>query len=227
MKLYKYHAVDKNALSALARKKIWATNPIKFDDPFDCEASLLLIPLHPAPVQIGPGGSGGMVQPSIIEGPISEDQKKWVEEMGVYCLCKKNDNRLMWGHYADGFRGFCLQYTFDDDKLDELVRVKYPKCNRRPTRDWPEDQLAFIKEAARYKAKDWRYEKEYRLVFQSGGRYYARPAEAEITGIIFGTLCEPEDKKTISRLIEPGLQRWRVNRKPNSYDLIIEEDSGK
>ena len=38
MKLYKYHAVNKNALSALARKKIWATNPIKFDDPFDCDS---------------------------------------------------------------------------------------------------------------------------------------------------------------------------------------------
>ena len=181
MKLYKYHAVNKNALSALTRKKIWATNPIKFVDPFDCEASLLLIYLHPPTVLIGPDGSGGFFQPGIIDSPISEDQKKWVEEMGVYCLCAENDNPLMWGHYADHFRGFCLEYTFDDAKLGELIKVEYPEDNRRPVSDLPEDQLAFIKEAARYKARNWHYEGEHRLVFQSGGQYYDRPAEAEIT----------------------------------------------
>ena len=132
----------------------------------------------------------------------------------------------MWGHYADHFRGFCLEYTFDETKSDELVKVVYPKDNRRPTGNWPDDQLEFIKEAARYKAKGWKYEKEYRLVFKADRQYYKRPAEAEITGIIFGTYCKTEDKETINLLLDdPGLRRQRVDCKPENFDLCFEEDS--
>ena len=74
MKLYKYHAVKKNSLCALAQKKIWASNPRSFNDPFDCEASLLLISFHPAPVLIGPGGSLGMTQGSIMDSPLPAEQ---------------------------------------------------------------------------------------------------------------------------------------------------------
>ena len=225
-KLYKYHAVDKYALCALARKKIWATNPRKFVDPFDCAASLLLVSIHNPPMNSGPSGSGGMVQGAIMESSLSTEQTKWVEDMGVYCLCLERCNPLLWGHYADHFRGFCLEYTFDEAEADELVEVVYPEDNRRPMANWPKDRLEFIKEAARFKANGWKYEKEYRLVFETGGRYYNRPAEAEITGIIFGTFCKPEDKKTINRLIDdPGLRRQRVDCIPESFDLIFEEDS--
>ncbi len=222
-KLYKYHPVDKYALCALARKKIWATNPRKFVDPFDCAASLLLVSIHNPPMYSGPGGSGGMTQGPIMESSLSTEQTKWVEEMGVYCLCLERDNPLLWGHYADHFRGFCLEYTFDEAKSDELVDVVYPKDNRRPTGNWPEDRLEFIKQVARYKANGWDYEYETRVVFETGGQYYERPA---ITGIIFGTFCKPWHKKLISRLIDdPGLRPERVYCKPDSFDLVFEEDS--
>ena len=131
----------------------------------------------------------------------------------------------MWGHYADHFRGFCLEYTFADAKLDKLVEVQYPEDNRRPTGNWPDDQLEFIKQVARYKANGWDYENEYRLVFETGGQYYKRP---EITAIIFGTFCKPCHKKTINRLIgDSRLPRQRVYCKPDSFDLEFEHDSGK
>lgn len=37
---------------------------------------------------------------------IEEAQKQ------MACFSEKNDSTLMWGHYADGHRGFCLEYDF-------------------------------------------------------------------------------------------------------------------
>ena len=225
MTLYKYHAVDKYALSALVREEIWATNPKNFRDPFDCAASLLLTYFHPPPMQIGysDGGFGGFTQGGIMEDQPSEEQNTWIENMGVYCLSACNKNRLMWGHYADHFRGFCLEYTFDDKKFDELVKVKYRPDKRPPLSGWPENQLAFAKEAARYKAKDWCYEHEYRSVFECGDKYYPRPAT--ITGVIFGTRCKEEDKTTINELLDTEVQRRRLILDRKSYALKIEEDN--
>ena len=158
-----------------------------------------------------------------MESSLSPAQKEWVDEMGVYCLCRKKNNPLMWGHYADHFRGFCIEYTFDDAKLDKLVKVRYPKSNRRPTGNWPDDQLEFIKEAARYKAKDWCYEHEYRLVFKCGEQYYDLPAEAEMTGIIFGLHCESDDRTTIMELLGPDAQPRHLKMIPNTFDLKIED----
>jgi hypothetical protein len=53
-----------------------------------------------------------------------------VESARISCFCKRKDNLLMWAHYADGLRGFCLE--FDKTKIlknnlydAEIFDVKY------------------------------------------------------------------------------------------------------
>ena len=36
---------------------------------------------------------------------------------GVSCFSAIHDNLLMWGHYAQGHQGFCLEYSTDTDSL--------------------------------------------------------------------------------------------------------------
>ena len=49
--------------------------------------------------------------------------KKTFQNWGVYCLCEKPDNLLMWSHYASAHQGICLQ--FDIKKfLSEIEREK-------------------------------------------------------------------------------------------------------
>lgn len=224
MKLFKYHAVNKYSLSALIQEQIWATNPKDFNDPYDCAASVIVSTIHPPPVSVGPNWSGGFTQSGILDEPPTDQQKDWIKQMGVYCLCKKNTNRLMWGHYADHFKGFCIEYTFNDCKSNELVEVKYPKDNRFPTGDWPDDQHKYIKRVARYKARNWKYEKEYRLIFDEGNRSYDISGKAQITSIIFGSRCEPNDQETIEKLIEDDVRRWKIETpNPGSFDIILRE----
>ena len=34
----------------------------------------------------------------------------YIESARFSCFCKREDNLLMWSHYADGLRGFCLEF---------------------------------------------------------------------------------------------------------------------
>lgn len=42
----------------------------------------------------------------------------------ISCFCAEANNLLMWSHYADGLRGFCIE--FDDDVFDGNTPEKYP-----------------------------------------------------------------------------------------------------
>ena len=224
MKLYKYHAVNKDSLSALVRKKVWVPKPRTFNDPFDCAATVFQIDSASGHILFKSGDSNAIatLAAGIITGPTTKEQKEWLTRMGVYSLSARNDSRLMWAHYADQFRGYCLEFAFDDSSFADLVSVDYDPNNENPTIDGTEDPMSLIKGVARQKAYDWKYEEEYRWVVQDGDRYYERPAP--ITGVILGSRCKPEDKTTIKELLGPEVHHRHVIMVPKSFNFTIEDD---
>lgn len=82
---------------------------------------------------------------------------------GVLSLSGIWDNILMWSHYGNNHKGFCV--GFDEEKLrlsglfgsggNVMYTDIYPSIH-------PGDEL-FALESTHVKAKDWEYEKEYRL----------------------------------------------------------------
>ncbi len=46
---------------------------------------------------------------------------------GVSCFSDNNDNILMWAHYAESFKGYCLEFRTDNDFFDTVEHVKYVK----------------------------------------------------------------------------------------------------
>ena len=89
---------------------------------------------------------------------------------GVLCLTERPDNLLMWGHYADGHRGFVIEFDenhpFFNQKSDAipncgtLQKVEYSK--HRPSIKMAID-IRFI-QALFTKSEDWQYEREWRIV---------------------------------------------------------------
>lgn len=47
-----------------------------------------------------------------------------IDSTRISCFSKKNNNILMWSHYADGLRGFCIEYD------DDLILSNYPENTR-------------------------------------------------------------------------------------------------
>lgn len=105
----------------------------------------------------------------------------------VKAFSEKNDSLLMWAHYANNFTGFCIQYDLsemDDKYLYHLFPVHYSntriideytkwylyeledlkKCNNdlcaSNETDFIKDKMALFLQ----KAKEWEYEKEWRII---------------------------------------------------------------
>jgi hypothetical protein len=70
----------------------------------------------------------------------------------------------MWAHYADGFTGICIAYSFPKllDALEDaatFVRVFYNQTLPTVTQSGPEETKMILS----YKNYGWRYEREWRM----------------------------------------------------------------
>lgn len=115
------------------------------------------------------------------------------------CFTQRNNNLLMWSHYADSHRGFCVEYALKQPLIQNkelrshLFPVIYDKI-RPITRDIQslidshkelckaeeenayyegEESLDDILPLCIMKSKDWEYEEEWRLVYTKKQLYDA------------------------------------------------------
>ncbi len=92
MKLYKYQSVNKNSISCLVNKFVWFSSPNDFNGPYDT----------------------AILDNDFLRSINFNNEK-------IYCLSSKYDSFLMWSHYCDSHRGFCIEFTdYTDQELIEL-----------------------------------------------------------------------------------------------------------
>ena len=153
---------------------------------------------------------------------LNEDLSKISRELGesidkeyrVGSLCTDYKNRLMWSHYADGHKGFCIEYDFGKDtKIYEsalLLPVVYSK--ERVKFPWSvvyaenREEPTVIREGAYAKLRSllvkdeiWEYEHEWRLIVarKSGIENINMPA---ISCIYIGAMCNKEDREKLASI---------------------------
>ena len=122
------------------------------------------------------------------------------ENMGVLSLAKKNNNILMWSHYADSHKGMCLEFsteashygcknTLKNKEFTNKVDYSdnYPSIAEMKIFD--QTQSSMRQHLFLQKATCWGYEEEWRLLRQGGDSAIAYPGK--LTGIIFGAMADP------------------------------------
>lgn len=96
-------------------------------------------------------------------------------DKGIFSMAARNDCPLMWSHYGDQHRGLCLGYSVPDSAARSLHKVDYRRGrlvaasriaamvsgDERAKREVDATVLA-------RKARDWQYEREWRLVGAKG-----------------------------------------------------------
>lgn len=143
--------------------------------------------------------------------------------MGVFSLSEKPDQILMWSHYGDHHKGFCIEFERANHPHNYLNHVmcrpvryssKYPNLNRMIDHF---DTNLFTK------AKDWEYEAEWRLVSKKAN--VLLPAPAPIVGIIFGMRMEEDHKIEIMALLKGSrhVVFKQAIPKKGEFSLVIEE----
>lgn len=132
------------------------------------------------------------------------------------CLCTDYKNNLMWSHYADGHKGFCIKYNFglDCKELNNILILPVLYDKNRPKIPW-DVVLVANKESPDVKSRgakhmirslltkddSWRYEDEWRIII-SGNSIDPNILMTPISCIYLGALCSTENKLKILKIAQ-------------------------
>lgn len=215
--LYRYQRLTAHSLASLLNDTVWLSSPTAFNDPFDCAIPLsrgkLKESLDYAISEIASRNNIPRERIANHDKVIDQDEKayellrdslkKMMKRIGVLCFSATPSEILMWSHYANNHRGFCIEYDFSEDS--HLRKIAQPVCYRETI---PELSLANLHDGAENnfldvciftKAKQWQYEQEWRVIMSEGERSFQAPAKT--TSIIFGARMPTEEKVTLFRAL--------------------------
>lgn len=145
------------------------------------------------------------------------------KKIGIYSLSKNYLDELLWAHYANSHKGFCIEYdlntlinTFKTERVFHFP-VKY---NTVP----PEVTIAdvniknddLIHKLSGFKSKRWEYEQEYRIITDNFGKQsYNHQA---LKSIYFGFRMSEADKlKIFKRLKGRDIKFYQIEHLYKSY----------
>ncbi|MBY3030562.1 DUF2971 domain-containing protein [Rhizobium leguminosarum] len=129
--LYKYWRVSERSLNALSERKLYAQHFTRFNDSFECGAHFVAGQIDP---ETEPERFAAMIRAWGFDDPEAaqlEDTEEYFEQFESYnleislpgvrvcCFASEVDDLLMWSHYGDGLRGFCVE--FDQATISETI----------------------------------------------------------------------------------------------------------
>lgn len=249
-KLYKYEAFNTYSITKLKNQQIYFRRPADLNDPFDCAISLKSTPLSQGDYQaiydrfyqeasdklalqskyITNGAINDKFKRDMDKGIIKafEDRKRInLFERGVSCFSEKYDDILMWSHYADGHKGFCLEFDTKYEPFSKARKVEYaeeiPSINRVDAilDDIESDFMKMI--TTKYCC--WRYEKEWRIFHLESNKFYGYPGEA-LTGVYLGSEMNFAHLEIIALILQgqnPNIKMYKAIRDSTKFAVDFQE----
>ncbi len=222
--LYRYKTCGSGEIEKIfIEHKIRFPNPLNFNDPFDCKPKVIFKGTHKEKREFlisqakirNPYLKNKEIKKILVEGSALKKFRnvEYVNSLfdnykklfGLYCLSEISDDLLMWSHYADAHRGFCLQFKSDnpDTIFGKAYKItyqeEYPVVNLLEL-----DNFKSCFDIFATKSNHWEYEKEWRIIKtpQEGGAIWYKFDPELLTGIIFGARMKEIDKNKIKKLSE-------------------------
>lgn len=208
--IYKYYSFNENSLSSLINKEIWMSSLSEFNDPFE---SLVTLDLgHEA---------------------FHNLFTKYISEKRVCCFSEHVNNILMWSHYADKHKGFCV--GIDEApfiKAGLLHKVKYSDIdsnikNDILSSDFKGSTSKLYSTFMTHKHKDWEYEKEYRLIIHAENEKESgetlEVGEHRFKEIYFGCNMPQKHKDLIANIMGKEVIYYQAKTSKFNFSLEIEE----
>ena len=205
--LFKYQPFSTRSLQNLKTRTLWFSSAVMFNDPFDCAFSLRSDELRPEDFEIlfedmckQAASRAHMVKLYKPDGRLSDEFVELVKRSiashlgegtlsslrgrGIASLAESPTDMLMWAHYADGHRGFCLEFDTTRPPFSKALKVAYrstlPKLNfvRLVTDDSAQADQHYLESMFLTKASCWEYEREWRVLHQTPDQAYTYPWQA-------------------------------------------------
>ncbi len=232
MLVYKYRGGDSNIFSrdleAIENNEFYSASIQDLNDPCEgiTDTRRIQEPLRFIGRKIGMGKKEDFdMLDSNTNEVLSIDRSR-----GIYSLSKNHLDELLWAHYANSHKGFCLAY--DLDKLLLNIGCKYYYSDNVKYKKSP-PKVGFFdmfnakekRMIAKYgfcKSKRWEYEQEFRIITKNIGLHsYSSNA---LKGIYFGYKMEDRQKEiVIAKLKNRELDYYQIKLEKSSYKLISQK----
>lgn len=131
----------------------------------------------------------------------------------IVCFSERNNDLLMWAHYANNLKGVCLKFECNKDLelFSKACRIKY--CKERPYN---------FNASAITKPLEWNYEVEWRIIIETNKRNLSTPS---IVGIIVGEQVERNMRKYLLELAQEKKLSYEIAMANEcAYKIDIGED---
>lgn len=190
--IYKYRTNNKYALNILTKGELWFAEPNTFNDPFDCKMEYEINNerqlLEKICIRYGKPKLTSNLSDEKLHEILLEAINNEKTPLRVLSLSEDELNILMWSHYANNHKGFCIGFmthkyeNINCIKIEEgQIRYKndvgngkdllplipvYYSDNMPKERDLTlsSDDLKSIENFVTWKSSLWSYEKEQRIL---------------------------------------------------------------
>ena len=221
---------------------LWLSHPSRFNDPFDCAEAMV----HDRPsdvksdmfydaiLNLDEVQMMGFARDLVAAEDSAENRdlvspsdvyfRKQLDAVnGVACFSELPKQLLMWSHYADSHKGFCLEFSTEYSPFsDQLFQVGYD--TRMPKVVPSEREFGDVVEIRKFlliKAREWRYEKEWRVVSNLSNATLDYPPDA-LKRIFIGAKAKTRTVNALRRSVA-GRSVSIVRLKLSNNKFVLEE----
>ena len=246
--VFKYQRLSVLTLQNLKANSIYFASPTQFNDPYDCTITATIdepndnelnnirshfVSLTDLPQTVR--DEIGRTPPDALRATLVRSAKQIVEnaigrflaQNGVTCLAERNDDLLMWSHYGDGYKGFCLEFRTTLAPFTMIRPVKYvesmPRINMCDF--FVRNQWQALVNLYCTKSAAWSYEKEWRVLHQNAGTLFTYEADA-LKAVYFGPRMDRQTQEIICLILagqNTNVELWHVARVPDRFELKFEQ----
>lgn len=154
---------------------------------------------------------------------------KKFDEYLFFCLTSRPDSNLMWSHYANSHKGFCLEWDASKLKAEQAIYqneianfelLDVIKNTFGLNLDSKEQTRIKIWTALKVKLKEWEYEDEYRIQFGDKMEHLVKKKNSKfalvsyepsfIKSIIFGCKMDSRSIEYIDKHLPKSIKRKRA-----------------
>lgn len=202
--LYSFRRFNVYSLSDLINNEITVSTSKKMNDPFDSIINLW--------------GSEEQLKETCKEHKHIKNLSKSFDYFRIRSFCNGETeealgNLLMWSHYADEHRGYCVKYKLSKHFIKQDENDSFEHMFLKPIIYRKDEEKVDISElttintdlAFATKHRSWKYENEVRLIVYNPNKeesFYGIPLDKDscIEAIYFGCKCEAKTINTIKKL---------------------------
>lgn len=187
--LFKYRECSDYSFKIFDECELWFSKPESLNDPFDCQLDFEASLRHAL----------SKISISKLDkvDDIINEASDYVKRIGILSLSRTKRNILMWSHYAEEHKGFCIGFK-EINLLSSIGKIEQHDVTYQS--DLPFDELSwaldayddeearienqitsesvretFLKAIVATKFSNWKYEYETRMVSRSSGVYKFSP----------------------------------------------------